>query len=119
MMNLFLALIVFFAVGAVLWKAHGLGDGNIWLGLKRYFDLNYQTDQDENKDIEHGLFLLAQRLDAYSPRGWTIEFQQGHPDRAPSVRFVKAEGRHSGVFLYDSPTELLQKWSLPSHREEK
>ena len=119
MMNLFLALIVFFAVGAVLWKAHGLGDGNIWLGLKRYFDLNYQTDQEENKDIEHGLVLLSRRLDTYTNHGWTIEFQQGRPDGPPPVRLVLGTGRNGGVYLYDSPAELLQKWSLPPQKEVK
>ena len=112
-MNLFLALIVFTAVGSVLWKASQLGDGDLWLGLKRYFDTDYQTDKEENVDIEHGLFLLTQRLDAYFPRGWSVEFDQGHPDRPPHVRLVSASDSTAGVYLYDSPAEMLQRWSQP------
>lgn len=112
-MNLFLALIVFTAVGSVLWKAHQLGSGNLWLGLKRYFDADYRTDKDENTDIEHGLFLLSERLDAYFPRGWSVEFDQGQPGRPPCVRLISSSDSNRGVYLYDSPAELLQQWSQP------
>ena len=117
MATAFMYLIIALLAGAVLYKARQYGEGNLWLGLKRYFDPDYQTDADQNKDIEHGLFLLSQRLDAYSPNGWTLELQQGNPDRPPPVRFVKSGGQYAGVYLYDSPAELLQKWSLPAKKE--
>lgn len=113
MANFILAFSALFLAGIILHKAFQLGNGNLWQGLKRYFDTNYQTDKEENADIEHGLFLLAQRLDAYFPRGWSVEFDQGQPGRPPYVRLISASDRNAGVYLYDSPAEMLQRWSQP------
>jgi len=110
MANIILALSVFLMAGAILYKAFQLGDGDLWQGLKRFFDTDYRTDREENTDIEHGLFLLSERLDAYFPRGWSIQFEQNQPGRPPYVRLVSQEG---GVCPYDSPTELLRYWSQP------
>ena len=116
----FLALSFLVLSGAIFHQAHRLrGNGNLWDGLGRLFDSNYQTDQDQNADIEHGLFLLNQRLDAYAPRGWTIEFTQANVDQPPTVRLIINGTHFDGIYLHDSPAELLQKWSLPTQKEEK
>ena len=116
-MTILLALFLLLVIGAILWKAHQLSDdGNIIQGLKRYFDLNYQTDEQENKDIEHGLFLLSERLDLYHPQGWHIEFDQNQPGRPPYIRLSSNSASNAGVYRYDNPAELLDIHSKTEKR---
>lgn len=83
---------VFFWVGVaccfsyLLACARDYGNGNIWLGIKRYLDLSYERPEIEDTRIKDSLEDLVRRVQAEEGNNFQITISVTPYDRRMSVQ---------------------------------
>ena len=70
--NLFIVFVIFGAAVFLYFQAMQYGQGNLWLGLRRYFDLSYEKPEIEKTRILSATSDLFGHMTRVYGKGWKL-----------------------------------------------
>ncbi len=94
--NLFIVFIIFGAAVFLYFQAMQYGQGNLWLGLRRYFDLSYEKPEVEMVRIETAISDLFGHMSRAYGKGWKLTIT--YPSNVDSEPCVVVERNVSTYF---------------------